>query len=369
MQSTTALLSKKRDSLFRIFPLLVLWTLVVIVSLGGFSVFAWALPAPAQMTLSSSSFLGQGLGRACFAFDLPADVLSCNAAFIAKEKNRRFQAQLGFGNNVSYFDEASNLAKGKADQESIHSLFSRHHNNDLYAKAELGYVQETFAWSLTPLQVHYLSSFRNQALPEVDVYASVEESVRFQFGSYLSEDWSWGAQVRYVHRRFVAQRFFLTELLVTDGDQILKPQEQHIVYLEPALLYAPQGNDWNPETTLSLQNFGYSQKKFREIPSHPELHLTASVTPELIYGRWGVGLDLFWSEEVKKALDPLSLGTFYEFGILRLIAGLSRSQQSLGFSVFDTWWNAGIMQSWRQEDPDSPSLDEKKTYLFVGIEI
>lgn len=342
---------------------------IVFLSFAGISQ-SWALPAPPLSTMNTASFLGQSLGRSCFAFDLPADVLPCNPAFIAKEREGRFAANLSFGNNISYFEEASNLAKGKSDQESIRSLFSKRGQDDLFAKVELGYLTETFGWSITPLQVQYFSVFENPALPEIDLYAASEEGAKFQFGSYFSDNWSWGVQLRYIQRKFISQRFFLTDALVSGGtEDLFKTKEQRIFTFEPGLLYAPIENDWNPETTLSVQNLGFVSRRDDGSPLKPELHLTSSITPELIYGRWGLGIDLFWSENVKAALDPVSVGTFYEFGLLRFLAGLSKWDSSVGFQVFDAWWNVGLTHAWRHADETQVRREDRRTYLFLGVEI
>lgn len=335
-----------------------------------FSASAQAMSAPSSMISGSSSFLGQGLGRSCYAFDLPADTLPCNPAFIAKERERRFNASIYLGNNISYFKEASDLASGRSDQESIRSLFEQRRNDDLHAKVELGFWGETIGWSMTPLQVHYVTDFQNQALPEIDVYASLEESARVQLGSYFSDDWSAGIQFRYVRRRFVANRFFLTEALVPDGKKVFAHREQNMLYIEPGILYAPEGNDWRPESSIALMNFGFADRTYTEIPLNPQVHFTTSVSPDLVYGRLGLGIDMAWDKDMAKALDPFTLGSYYEFGILRIFGSLARQSQSIGFGVFNAWWNTGIVHSIRSiEDAFGESESRKKTYLFLGVEL
>ncbi len=345
------------------------WLLIIFVLFA--SRLGYGLPAPPLSTLSTSSFLGQSLGRSCFAFDLPADVLPCNSAFIAKNRKGRFASNLSFGNNISYFEEASDLSKGKSDQDSIRTLFSKRGQDDLFAKFELGYLSETFGVSLTPLQVQYFSVFENPALPEIDLYVASEQGLRLQIGSYFFGEWSWGVQLRYVQRKFVSQKFFLTDALVSGGaDELFRPKEQNLFILEPALLFAPLENDWNPETTFSVQNLGFASKTYESAPLKPEIHFTSSLTREFLSGRWGLGVDLFWSETVKSALDPLSLGTFYEFSLVRLLGSLSKWDQSLGVQFFVGGWNIGFTHAWRIGDNDNYFRREsRRTYLFFGVEI
>ena len=329
-----------------------------------------AYEAPHHLISGSPSFMGQGLGLSCHAFDLPSDVLPCNPAFIAKERERRFAANTFLGNNVSYIQEAMDLSEGRANSETIQTLFRRKENDEIQAKVELGYLQETFGWSVTPLQANYNTTFQNQALPEISLYAALEESAKIQFGSYLGRDWSYGVQLRYVHRRFVASRFFLTDALAAGGNKIFEPREQHLLFIEPGVLYAPQDTPWNPQFSVHALNTGWTQQKYEEVPVNPQYHLTGSVTPELTYGKFGLGLDVHWDKSVKRGLDPLTLGSFYEFGILRLFGSLARLEQNIGFGVFNTWWNTGIVQKTQSiEDVNSDVIHTRKLYLFLGVEI
>ena len=80
----------------------------------------------------------------------------------------------------------------------------------------------------------------------MQLFASIEESARAQFGSYLGEDFYWGTQLRYLHRRFIANEFYLTDILTEDAGRILSPADQNSVYVEPSIMFAPE-NDWKPE--------------------------------------------------------------------------------------------------------------------------
>ncbi|MFN7904345.1 MAG: hypothetical protein ACK5P5_04120 [Pseudobdellovibrionaceae bacterium] len=331
---------------------------------------SFAFEAPARSLSGPNSFLGQGLGLSCFAFDLPADSLPCNPAFIAKERERKIRANLNLGNNVTYLKEAMDLSEGRANSDTIQTLFQRRENDELQAKVELGYLQETFGWSVSPFQANYNTSFQNQALPEISLYAAVEETAKIQFGSYMADDWSYGIQLRYIHRRFVASRFFLTDALVPDGNKLFEPKEQHLLFIEPAVLYAPQGNFWNPEFSILAANVGFTHQKYAEVPLVPRYHFTSSITPELTYGRLGLGLDIHYDKYIQRGLEPFTLGSFYEFGILRIFGSLARQEHAAGFGIFNAWWNTGIVhRNERLEDAAGNLYDSKKIYLFLGVEL
>lgn len=329
-----------------------------------------AYQAPNDFLTGAPGLMGMGLRQSCYAIDVAADVLPCNPAFIAKEKARRFNTTLSWGNSVSYLKEATDLSQGHATEDSIQKLFTRHEDNELQTQIELGHTQETFGWSLTPALVNYSTSFYNQALPKISLYASLEEVAKLQFGSYLSDDWSYGVQLRYVHRRFVATEFYLTDALVPGGNSLFEPRQQYLFFIEPGLMYAPKDSPLNPEFTLMVANSGFANERYSEIPIEPEYHFTASVNPELDYGRFSLGVDVNFNRKLREGPGPLSLGGFYEFGILRLFGSLARYENCIGFGVFNTWWNVGVTH--RNETFVNP-LDENitfsKTYLFLGLEI
>lgn len=330
-----------------------------------------AYRAPQHMLSGHYGFLAMGLRNACYTMDLPADTLPCNPAFIAKEKQRRFNANLHFGNNVSYLQEASDLSRGHATQETIQTLFSRHENNELQTQVEIGHSQETFGWAIAPAQVNYSTSFHNQALPKISLFASLEESAKIQFGSYLDDDWSFGIQMRYVHRRFVASQFYLTDILVPQGQSLLEPREQHLFFIEPGFMYAPKESALNPEFTLTIANSGFVNKNYDEVSVTPEYHLTSSITPDLDYGgRFSLGVDARIHKYLRSGAQPLTLGGFYEYGILRLFGNLARDENGVGFGIYNTWWNIGIAhRNETLETPIGDTYEQNKTYLFLGMEL
>ncbi len=332
---------------------------------------ASAYEAPRHMLSGQYGFLTMGLRASCYAIDLSSDTLSCNPAFIAKEKQKRFNANLQLGNNVSYLQEATDLSKGQATEQSIQTMFTRHENNELQTQIELGHIQENFGWALAPAQVNYSTTFHNQALPKISLYASLEESAKIQFGSYLSDDWSFGIQLRYVHRRFVASQFYLTDALVPGGSSLFEPQQQHLVFIEPGVMYAPKESDLNPEFTMMVANSGYANKNYDEVPLEPEFHVTSSITPELKYGgRFSLAVDARVNKSIRTGSQPFTFGGYYEYGILRLFGSIARDENGIGFGIYNTWWNIGVAN--RNEtylNAINESFELNKTYLFLGMEL
>lgn len=55
---------------------------------------AFSYEAPKQFLSGSSGFMAIGLNSGCYALDITTDTLSCNPAFIAKEKEARFNTSI-----------------------------------------------------------------------------------------------------------------------------------------------------------------------------------------------------------------------------------------------------------------------------------
>lgn len=331
---------------------------------------ALAVEVPRYMSYGSSSFASHGLGYTCFAFDVGADVLPCNPAFMAKERKRVFKSNVFFGNNVSYAQEVVDLVKGNADQGTVKKLFEERESSELEANVEAGFLAETFAISYSPARINYYTLFRNQALPEVTVFASQEEATKLQLASYIEKNMYLGLQMRYVHRKFIASNFFLTDALAENGKDLFRSQEQNILYFEPSFLYSRNDIAYLPEVSLSLVNLGLYDEKFEEYPSSPQVHLSGSIQPVVAYGNLGLGGDIFWDQSVKSALEPLTLGAFYRFGVLKLFGSLAEHNNGVGFQVIYENFNLGLTYSYRQiKDALGEQFSYRRVYMQLGIEI
>lgn len=303
---------------------------------------AHAIQMPRSMAQGNSSFMTQAMGQTCYAFDLPSDTLPCNPAFMARERERQFKANLYFGNNIRYAKEASDLLQGSANDQTIQNLFSQRESSELETAADIAFLTETMGFAIQPVRLNYYTLFRNQALPEVTLFASREESLRAQFASYMDHDLYWGVQFRYAHRKYIAQDFFLTDALAQDGSKIFEPEEQNALYVEPSLLYANDEHWLRPQMSASLVNWGFADRKSSAYKAAPQFHLSGAVVPDFGPGRWGWGFDAFWDNQVETAIEPFSLGTFYEIGILRLFASLAKNTSGAGFGASVGDFNLGL---------------------------
>lgn len=331
---------------------------------------AHAVEVPRYMSYGSSSFATHALGFTCFSFDVGADVLPCNPAYIAKERKKQFKATGFFGNNVSYGQQVVDLLKGQADQGTVQKLFGQKESSELEANAEAGFLMETFAISYSPARINYYTLFRNQSLPQMTVFASKEESAKMQLASYIENNFYLGLQMRYVHRQFIANEFFLTDALAENGKDMFQSQEQNFLYFEPSILFSPEDVSYKPEISMSLVNMGFYDKKYEEYPSSPQFHLSGTVQPEVPVGHFGVGADLFWDQSVKGALEPITLGAFYRFGVLKLLGNLAENSNGFGFQVIYENFNLGLTYSYRQiKDEIGDTYSYRRVYMQLGLEI
>jgi hypothetical protein len=331
---------------------------------------AQAFEAPRSMATGGSSFLMQSLGLMCFGFDLSADTLPCNPSFIAMKRDGRLKASIFLGNNVSYTQEASDLLNERASEETIRKLFSEQDRSEFETNLEAGYWGQTWGAAISPLRVNYMTTFRNPALPEITLFASQEESARLQFGTYLGKDLFTGVQLRAVHRKFISKQFFLTDALANEGDRFFETDNQNVLYIEPGLLYAPENHDWNPLLFLNLVNFGLVDKTQDAFPMRPQYHIGSSVALDVGLGRWGFGIDVAWDNNVTSALEPVTLASFYEFGILRLMGHISERSNSLGFQVSSGFFNLGLAsQAKTVDDGWDNKITDRRLYLLLGAEI
>jgi hypothetical protein len=333
-----------------------------------------AVEVPRDLRGGQVGFVSRTLGAGCRAFDVPSDVLPCNPAHLAKNRERTFSADLTFGNDISYSDEARKLIRGEADKATVSKLFSERKTADLQSQIEFGYVASNFGFSITPLGVNYRSLFRNSSLPEVSVFASQDQAARMQLASYMGSSLSWGLQLRYLQREVISRRFFLTDALAEDGEKLFQPERQTMFFVEPSIMYASDDSVHRPEVSLGLINSDVIQKTAavaEGIKPIPELHLSGSIDPfELSMGRWSLGFDSAWDREEKIGFAGLTLASTYQLGILTLLGSVGEKANGLGFSVLSGPLRVGLTSSSRTDEDASGFKSTQQRYDFMlGIQI
>ena len=338
---------------------------LILVSWGG---LAGATGLPGSSVGNESGVSIEALGQSCYAISGAQDILPCNPGYIAQERRAGFRAQVCLGKNVDYLSNVTELLNGTANSQVVHDLFSHHETAELTSALNAGYLANQYGIEITPLRITYVTLFQNRSLPEVQLFAALEESARAQYGTYLGEDIYWGAQLRYLHRRFIASDFFLTDILTEAGAKILTPSEQNSVFLEPSLMYAPQ-NNWHPSASFSVMNTGLTDRGIRGLALLPQYHFDVGVAPRHSWGDLGLGLDFLLDSNSQNSQSAVTLGASYRYGVLKLMGSVARNATGFGFIVADNIWSVGI--SYANQilvDTIGDKFSERKIYLMVGVQ-
>lgn len=336
----------------------------------AFTVGAHALEAPRYMLDHSSSFVGRSLGYGCYAFEIQSDHLFCNPAQIAKDRDRTFSADFFLGQNFKKITAITDLVTGKANRETVQSLFGERRSSEIESNLDLGYIGPTWGIALTPLQVKYYSLYRNSALPEITLFAAKSKIASAQVGTYIENDFFLGLQGDFEQMDYVSTRFFLTDAVAEDANSYLSPQSQSNIYLTPSILWAPEGHEHKPEVGLTLSHFRITNRENKDLPSIPQYHLAGSFQVPLEIGALGFGGDFVWDENFDRVQDAVTLASFYEFGVLRLMGHYSEYSKGLGFLVTHKKLSAGVNYTDRVyfEDPDNGE-HARNVYIVLRLQI
>lgn len=330
----------------------------------------FAATAPYLKRGGHASFFSRAMGQSCWGLDIGANTLPCNPGFIAFEREGLVKANMDFGNNLRSSNEVSELLANKATPQTIENLFAHKEVSEFESNFELGYWGQTWGFAIAPVQLHSSLFTRNPALPEIDLFASQDEILRLQFGSYFNQDLYWGVELRGLHRKFIAKRFFLVEILAQDGLELVKPKEQNVLFIDPSIVYAPENKPWNPKFYLSISDLGFADKSYDEVPLKPSPHVGLSGNTDLGIGDLGVSLDLSWQQESNSPFEAATLGLTYEFGILRLLGHYGSRSDAVGFEVTANSIHIGLLTEnqlltlgWGTEEW------QRRSYLVLGTEI
>lgn len=327
-------------------------------------------PVPRSFVDDSSSFTGRVLGYSCYAFDRVAGSLPCNPAHVAQDRPAKFYGSFFLGNNITFTNDATDLLKGRASEETVRGMFSRSDASELETHAELGVVGPTYGLAVIPYELKYFSVFGNHALPETQLVVIQEQTVKGQLGSYVGHDTHLGVQARLTRREYLNSQFFLTDLIAEGREKYLASSTQAALYLEPGVLYAPENSEWNPEYSFVLKNWGFTTGADHSLPVNMGAHLSAGINPWHGSGNYGLGIDLSYDRETRDLGDALTLGGYYEFGILRLLAHLAERSAGLGFNVTHRKLSLGlsfIEQSYR--NPFDKDVRQNRLYAELGFEL
>lgn len=312
-----------------------------------FSQATYGRQAPSSLALGSSDFSTKSLGNVCYAIDAGTTGLPCNPAFTAQETPANFRSQLFWGGNAAHLQDVASLLQDNGDSESARRLFSQRSPEQMEASLDFSYRRPVFAFAVVPLKVVYYSFIRNQALPTVTLLASQEQSVRAQIAGYAGEDWSWGFQLRGVHRTFIGKTFTVTDALSEQRSEIFAPEKQDVLYIEPGVLKEWQDVPLQPQLTINFSGWGLVSHKYRDYPAEPELHFGSALTMPVQFSRWQVGVDYALDSDIQKLNNSIRLGSSLDVGISTISGSFGASDYALGAQFKGQIWSSSLTHTAR----------------------
>lgn len=288
--------------------------------------------APASLRSVPDTLSWQVLGSTCTAFQKTPDSLPCHPAFTASDRaGKKIRGHLRFSDHFQNWGETQRIIRGDADRSDLEKVFQEKESSSLQASFEFSYLQENLGLSVQPGRWVYISQIENPSLPLVHLLAYQEQNFRMQLGSFIEGPWSWGVEVRPFRRQVVSQDFFVTDVLVENGSDILKPQTQNGVAIEPGMIYEVQDSSLNPKFSFLLQQWGYLDRKIEGLPLSPKGIFAGSMNPSQIWGDLQLGASLTASSETKSSWDLLQTSVSWTLDYGRAVGqymlGLSKERQ------------------------------------------
>lgn len=309
----------------------------------------------------------KGLANACLTILVP-DGIQCNPALNPLIKKSTLGAELQLSNGYSSLENLRKLLDGKVSQELTDTLFSQGKIIQIEANADIFFQSKYLSGLYTPLSVKGFSVVRNEANPDVDLYAIEEKGLTFQSGYEVFNNLYAGVQLRALNRKFIKQRFKLVALGTQAGQDLLKPKEQSVTYIEPAMTYF-FSQDWRPRVSILGSNLGFVSKKYDELPEPAELQLGFGISPPMYWGDMDLSLEYRSMSYEESDLKKLRFGMLYHFGSMYLSGGIDSNGISGGVYYALEKINAGIVYSTTQLSNQGESFYTQTVYVQLGWQL
>lgn len=300
-----------------------------------------------------SFLLEKTLAHACLTLFELSDHVPCNPAYTPLTQTPGLAISALFSNGYATLQKTQRLMSGRIDGDLLQDLFSQDHVLQAEGVLQVYFKSRWFAAAYTPFAVRYYSATRNEANPDVELIAVGEESFMVQSGIRLLDQLYVGARLRSVTRNLIRKRFKLLDA-VTDA-QILKPETQRLIFVEPAGSYVVNLPGW-PTIVLSamLENLGAVEGGDQaSVPISPRFAIGAS--HPVGWGRLESVFEYRALSPESDTIERLHFGAVYHFGILSAAAGIDYDGISAGINYDFQSLNTGISYStnqvpWRSRD-------------------
>lgn len=315
-----------------------------------------------------SSLVVKGLAHACLTMLSIPDGLLCNPAHTPLNTKSKLGVELLLSNGYANLENLQKLLAGKVTQELADTLFLDGQIIQIEANTEINFQSKYLSGRYTPLTVKGFSVVRNEADPDVELYAVEEKGFAFQSGLELFKDFYAGVQTRFVSRKFIRQRFKLTQLGTEAGKDLLKPKEQNATYIEPGLTYI-LAKTWRPRISVFVANLGSVSKEYEELKSPVETQFGFGFSPPLRWGELDLSLEYRSMNYEETDLERLRAGALYHFGSMYLSGGVDSNGISGGIYYSLDTVNAGILYSTTRFINQEESFFAQTVYVQLGWQI
>ncbi len=316
----------------------------------------------------NSSLIQKGLALSCLTMLESPDSLPCNPAFTPLEKKGGLQIEVQLSNGYNNLEKVRTLLSGSPNADFLNSLFANSNVLQIEAAGTLEFKSKYFNGSYTPMSVKGFAAIRNEADPDVDIYAVQAQGFEFQSGYQAAPHVYTGVQVRFENRKYIRKRFKLAELGTADGQKLLQPQTQNATYIEPSVSYIMPGR-WHPRATFMMANLGFVTPQTSDLPTPVEPQVGIGISPPLRWGMLELSLEYRSMNYEEKALEKFRAGLLYKFGSMFLTGGIDANGLSGGvFYTIDSL-NAGILYSTTRFVNEDNGFYTQTVYVQLGYQI
>lgn len=309
----------------------------------------------------------KSLAFACLGLQEVPDGLPCNPAMTPKPGKGTLKASGLISNGYSNLAKTRRLIDGDVDQGLLDDLFSEERILQVESNADVMFTSPYLNSKFTPVSYKFFSVARNDANPDVELFAVEEQGLTIQSGfSYGHFDF--GIELRKTDWKFIRQRFKLLSLSTPQGREAIKHKTQTAYFAQPAVNYnIPLA--WNPRLAVQIVNLGSVNVKYDEFKHPTEAQVGFGISPPMPYGNLEILLDYKSLSYEETGAEKLHLGALYKYGTMNLGFGLDNNGGSIGVFYGLEQINAGILFSstqlpWREDDYFAQTV-----YVQVGWQL
>jgi len=291
-----------------------------------------------------STLVMKGLAHSCLSIlDIP-DGLPCNPAMTPFNRKPVLGVEVMLSNGYPALNNVRKMLDGKITQELVDLLFAQGQITQIEANADVNFRSKYLNAQYSPISVKGFSVVRNEANPDIELYAVEEKGFTFQTGLPVFRDFYAGVQTRFLQRKFIRQRFKAVQLATQEGKDLLKPKEQSVAYVEPGMTYF-LGQAWRPRLSVFVANLGFVSQEYAELSQPVEGQYALGISPPLPWGDLDLTFEYRSMNYQEEWAQRLRVGALYRFGSMYLMGGADANGFSGGVYYGLDKFNAGIMYS------------------------